>query len=154
MVMKRILFVCTYHGARSRIAEEFTKRNAPDKIEAYSSCFESGKIGYLPIDVMQEVGIALSAEAPKSVFKRHKDGDTFDYVITLCHENTTEQCPIFKANVDVLYAKEAERISWSIPDFDSLNGSEEEKKAGARRVRDKIKLEVTLFLARLGSPGQ
>ena len=128
MERKKVLFVCTYHGARSRIAEEFIKRSAPGKIEAHSSCFESGKIGPLPIDVMREVGIDLSAEAPKSVFERHKERGIFDYVIILCNEATAEQCPVFKANVDALYAKEAQRINWSIPDFKSLNGTEEEKR--------------------------
>ena len=150
MEIKKVLFVCTYHGARSRIAEEFIKLNAPGKIEAHSSCFESGKIGPLPIDAMREVGIELPAESPKSVFERHKEGDVFDYVISLCYEVTTEQCPVFKTNVDALYAKKAERISWSIPDFKSLSGTEEDKKTGARKIRDKIKSEVISFLARIG----
>jgi protein-tyrosine-phosphatase len=77
---------------------------------------------------MREVGIDLSAEAPKSVFERHKERGIFDYVISLCHEATTEQCPIFKTNVDALYAKEAETISWSVPDFKSLSGTEEKKR--------------------------
>ncbi len=150
MERKKVLFVCTYHGARSRIAEEFIKRSAPGKIEANSSCFEAGKIGPLPIDVMREVGIGLPTEAPKSIFERHKDRDVFDYVISLCHEATTEQCPIFKTNVDALYAKEAVRISWSIPDFKSLRGTEEERKAGARGIRDRIESEVISFLAQIG----
>ena len=150
MGKKKVLFVCTYHRARSRIAEEFVKLAAPGKIEAHSSCFESGKIGPLPIAVMQEVGIDLPAKPPKPVFERHKERDVFDYVISLCHAATTEQCPIFKTNVDALYAKKAERISWSVPDFKSLSGTEEEKKAGAREIRDKIKSEIISFLARIG----
>jgi len=150
MERKKVLFVCTYNGARSRIAEEFIKRSAPGKIEAHSSCFESGKIGPLPIEVMREVGVDLPTETPKSVFERYKEGDVFDYVISLCHEATTEQCPIFKTSVDTLYAKKAERISWSIPDFKSLSGTEEERKAGAMEIRDQIKSEVISFLARIG----
>jgi arsenate reductase len=150
MERKKILFVCTYGGARSRIAEEFVRRSAPDKIEAYSSSFESGKIGPLPINAMREVGIDLPAETPKSVFERYKEREVFDYVISLCHEATTEQCPVFKTNIDTLYARDAERISWSIPDFKSLSGTEEERKAGAREIRDKIKSEVILFLAQIG----
>ena len=150
MKREKILFVCTYNGARSRIAEEFVKRSAPDKIEAYSSCFESGEIGPLPIEVMREVGISLPTEAPKSVFKRFKEREVFDYVITLCHEATTEQCPVFKTSVDTLYAKKAQRISLSIPDFKSLSGTKEERKARAREIRDLIKSEVISFLARIG----
>ena len=147
---KKVLFVCTYHGARSLIAEKFIKWSAPGKVDAKSSSFEPGKIGPLPIAVMQEVGIDITAESPKSVFKRYKDREFYDYVITLCNEATAELCPVFKTNVDTLYAEKAQRINWSIPDFKSLKGTEEEKKAGARVIRDKIKSEVISFLARIG----
>jgi arsenate reductase len=150
MEMERVLFVCTYQGARAIIAEEFVKRIAPDKIEVYSSCFDPGKITSLPIDVMREVGITLPSQSPKSVFERHRDGETFDYVITLCFEATTELCPVFKASVDTMYAKEAEMIYWSIPNFKSLRGTEEEKKAEARLIGDEIKSEVISFLKRIG----
>jgi len=110
MERKKVLFVCTYHGARSRIAEEFAKQIAPGRIEAYSSCFDPRKIDLLPIDVMREVGIDLPAESPKPIFKRHKEKDVFDYVISLCYEVSTEQCPNFKKYIDALYAKKAERF--------------------------------------------
>ena len=90
MERKRVLFVCSYQGARSRIAEEFINQIVPGRIDAYSSCFDPGEITRLPIDVMREVGITLSPESPKSVFEWHKDGEVFDYVITLCYEATTE----------------------------------------------------------------
>lgn len=146
----RVLYICTYHGARSWIAEEFTKQLAPEKIEAFSSSFEPGKVGALPIAVMKEVGIDLPTEAAKSVYDRYRGKEVFDYVVTLCHEATTEQCPVFRMNIDTLYAKKSERISWSIPDFKSLSGTEEERKAGAREIRDKIKSEIISFLARIG----
>ena len=117
MERKKVLFVCTHHGARSRIAEEFAKQIAPGRIEAYSACFDPLKIGPLPIDVMREVGIDLPGESPKSVFELHKEKYVFNYVISLCHETSTEQCPTFKMNINTLYAKRAETFSWSIPDF-------------------------------------
>jgi arsenate reductase len=150
MKRKRVLFVCTYQGARARIAEEYVKQIAPGKIEAYSSCFDPGKITPLPIDVMREVGITISAESPESVFKLYRDGEVFDYVITLCFDATTELCPVFKTSVDAMYAKEAEMIYWSIPNFLSLRGTEEEKKDGARAIRDEIKSEVISFLKGIG----
>ena len=79
MEKKKVLFVCTYHGAGSRIAEEFAKQIAPEKIDAYSSSFDPRKISPLSIDVMREVGIDLPAESPKPVFTRHKEGDVLGY---------------------------------------------------------------------------
>ena len=150
MGRKKVLFVCAYHGARSRIAEEFVKRSASGKIEAYSSCYDPRNIAPLPVDVMREVGIDLPAESPKLIFDRHKKGDVFDYVIFLCYEVSKEQCPLFKMSVDKLYGKMAETFSWSIQDFKSLNGTEEERKAGARIIRDTIKSEVISFIAQIG----
>jgi len=150
MAKKKVLFVCTHHGARSRIAEEFVKQIAPGRIEAYSSCFDPFKIGSMPIDVMREVGIDLPAESPKPIFKRLKERDVFDYVICLCYDVLKEQCPLFKRYVYGLYARKAETISWSIPDFKALSGTEGERREGAREIRDKIKSEVISFLARIG----
>ena len=150
MERKKVLFVCTYHGARSRIAEEFAKQIAPEKIDAYSSCFDPWKISSLPIDVMREVGIDLPAKSPKPIFYVHKTkGDIFDYIICLCQEVSTEQCPLFKRSIDTLFNKKANTLSWSIQDFKSLSGTEEERKADARRIRDKIKSAVISFLAQV-----
>ena len=150
MERKKVLFVCTYQGARSRIAEEFANRIALGRIEAYSSCFDPGRIDPLPIDVMREVGIDLPAESPKPVFTRHKEGDVFDYVIAVCYDASREQCPLFRRTIDVLYARKAKTMSWSIPDFKWLSGTEEKRKAGARKIRDKIKSKVVAFLAKIG----
>jgi len=149
MERTKVLFVCTYHGARSRIAEEFVKQIAPERIEAYSSCFDPFRISPLPIDVMREVGIDLPAESPKPIFYRHKEREFFDYVICLCHEVATEQCSLFRRSIKALYARKAETLSWSIPDFKSLSGTEKEREAGGRVIRDKIKSEVILFLTQI-----
>jgi protein-tyrosine-phosphatase len=73
MKIPRVLFVCTFSGARSLIAEKFVNQLAQGKIEAYSSSFESGKIGPFPIAVMKEIGIDLPADAPKSVWDRYME---------------------------------------------------------------------------------
>lgn len=146
---KRALFVCTYQGARAKIAEEYTLKYADGKLDVFCSCFENGKIGKLVINVMDEVGIKISSDSPKPVFDRHADKEQFDYVITLCNEIGSEQCAIFKMNINTLY-KDAERISWSIQDFKSLKGTDDEKTAGARAIRDQIENEVLSFLRQIG----
>ncbi len=151
MKIPRVLFICTFSGARSLIAERFTNQLAQGKIEAYSSSFEPGKIGPLPIAVMKEIGIDLPTDSPKSVWDRYMEKEAFDWVITLCHEiSGLQQCPIFRENVDDLYAGNAQILSWSVPPFSSLSGSNEEKKAGAREIRDQIKREVLRFLSQIG----
>jgi arsenate reductase len=98
---------------------------------------------------MKEVGIDLPTAPPKSVFERYTDQERFDYVITLCDPTGSEQVPVFTASVDALYDATAQRVNWAIPNFRSLSGTEDERKAGARRVRDQIKAEVLTFLRQL-----
>jgi arsenate reductase len=151
MKIQRVLFVCTFSGARSLIAEKFANQLAHGKIEAYSSSFESGKIGPLPIAVIKEIGIDLPADAPKSVWDRYMEKEAFDWVITVCDEiSGMQQCPIFRENVDDLYAGNAKMLSWSVPPFSFLGGSDEERKAGARKIRDQIKREVLSLLGQIG----
>ena len=91
----------------------------------------------------------LPSEADRSVYERYKNGEVYDYVVTLCHEAAKEQCPLFKTSVDTLYAKNAERLSWHILDFNSISGSAEEQKSEARKIRDLIKTKVIAFLSQI-----
>lgn len=151
MKSQRVLFVCTHNGARSRIAEEFTRLIAADRIEAASSSFESETIGPLPVSAMREVGVELPTAPPKSVFERFKAGEKFDHVIAICDPGSAEQVPIFLSGVDTLYDETAERLNWSVPNFRSISGSDEDKIEKARRIRDRIKSEVVQFLSELGN---
>jgi arsenate reductase (thioredoxin) len=146
----RILYVCTHRGARSRMAEELTRQLAAGGVDAFSSSFESGTIGPLPIGVLREVGIEMPTDAPKSVFDRHRDREAFDYVVTICQEGAEEQCAVFNQSLTALYGRRAEMISWSVPDFQSLAGSQEEKLEAARQVRDQIRTNVRTLLSHLG----
>ena len=150
MARLRVLFVCTHNGARSRIAEEFVKLAASGRIEAFSASFESDDIGPLPVTVMKEIGIELQTSPPKSVFEGVKDEETFDYVIALCDPASNEEVSIFLSNLDTLYHATAQRLNWSIPNFRSLSGTDEDRKVKARQIRDRIRTEVLEFLSQLG----
>jgi arsenate reductase (thioredoxin) len=152
MAPRRVLFVCTHNGARSRIAEEFARRAAAERIEPCSASLEPDTIGPLPVFVMREVGIELPTAAPKSVFDRYQDQERFDYVITLCDPSSSEQALLFLADVDALYDETAQRLNWVIPNFRTLSGTEDERKARARQIRDRIQAEVTAFLSNLRPP--
>jgi arsenate reductase len=149
MAILRVLFVCKHNGARSRIAEEFAKLAASGRIEAFSSSFESEKIGPLPVSVMKEIDVELRTSPPKSVFERFKDKEAFDYVVGICDPDSNEQVPVFLNNLDTLYNKTAQRLNWSIPNFRSLSVKDEERKAKARQIRDRIKTEVLNLLSQL-----
>jgi len=131
------------------MAEEFTKLAAPGRIEASSSSFESEKIGPLPVLVMKEMGVLLETSPPKSIFERLKHREEFDFIVAICDPASDEQVEVFISSVDTLYGKTAQRLIWSIPNFRSLSGTDEERKEGARKLRDRIKTEILRFLSSL-----
>ncbi|MDG1818229.1 MAG: hypothetical protein P8H31_00190 [Porticoccaceae bacterium] len=145
----RILFVCTFFGGRARIAENYAQQMGLEHIEAYSSGFEAGTLGGLPVRVMEEAGFNFSTTPLTTVFERYANNESFDYVITLCHETSTEKCPVFRDSVDMVYGKQAQILDWSILDFLALKGFPDEKLEGARKIRDTIKSEVYEFLSKI-----
>jgi len=68
---------------------------AGEKFEAQSAGLEEGTLNPFAIAVMHEIGIDISGNKTKSVFDFFKSGEIFHYVITVCDEGNSEQCPIF-----------------------------------------------------------
>lgn len=146
MTKPRILFVCTFFGGRARIAELYAMQMAQEQVEAFSSGFEAGRLGGLPLEVMSEENLSFSIDPLTTIFERYANNQVFDYVITLCNEASTEQCPVFRTSVDMVYGKDAEIRNWSVMDFITLQGLPVEKLEGAREIRDSIKDNVSEFL--------
>lgn len=86
------------------------------------------------IEAMKEIGVDISGHRSKSV--EEFTGQNFDYVITVC-DNAKESCPVFPGNV--------KRIHWSFDDPAEATGSDAEKLAVFRRVRDEIREKLTTF---------
>src|SRR3990167_5775132 len=95
MDKKRVLFVCVHNSARSQMAEAFLKQLAGDRLEAESAGLEPGKLNPVVVETMKEVGIDISQNKTKSVFNFYKQGKQYDYVITVCDESQSGQCPVF-----------------------------------------------------------
>lgn len=86
------------------------------------------------IAAMAEVGIDISHHRSKCLDEFL--GTPFNYVITVC-DNANETCPVFPGP--------AKRIHWSFDDPAEAKGSEDEKLAVFRRVRDEINEKLTAF---------
>lgn len=139
----RVLFVCSGPGVRVRIAEAFLARY--ERFEAHSAQFEEmeGRLPPFVLDLMEEVGITLPNSFPPTVFKRKRDKEAFDFVITLCHASKTVVCPNFRVHVDAMYKTHAQRISWMVSDFRDLKKySPDERQSVARSIRDEIEQNI------------
>ncbi|MCR4432690.1 MAG: arsenate reductase ArsC [Caldiserica bacterium] len=127
MEKARVLFICTHNSARSQMAEGYLKKRYGEYFEAYSAGTEPTSVHPLAVRVMREMGIDISEHRSKSVreFLNHH----FDLVITVC-DSAREACPFFPGAKKYIHA--------GFPDPAIIEGTEEEKLAAFREVRDQI----------------
>jgi arsenate reductase len=131
MTKARILFLCTHNSARSQMAEGLLRDLAGDRFEAHSAGTEATHLRPLAIRAMEEVGVDISGQESKTLDRYLEE--PFDYVITVCDE-ANEACPFFSG------AKN--RLHWSFEDPSQATGSEKERLAVFRRVRDEIRERI------------
>jgi arsenate reductase len=136
--MASILFLCVANSARSQIAEGLARRLAPPGVAIYSAGSEPGTINPLAVRVLAEAGVDASVQ-----FSKGLDAiplDDIDLVVTLCAE---EVCPLFPRPV--------RKLHWPLPDPAKATGTDEERLAAFRSVRDQLSARLpTLFSAQAG----
>jgi len=120
------------------MAEVFLKQMAGDRFEVESAGLEPGKLNPIVVEAMKEAGIDISGNKTKSVFDFYKQGKQYDYVITVCDESQSANCPVFPGK--------GQRLHWGFDDPSSFQGSREEKLEKTRQVRDKIKQQIEQWL--------
>ena len=91
---KRVLFLCTHNSARSQMAEGLLRNMAGDRFDVFSAGTERTYVQPLAIDAMREIGIDITPQTSKTLDEL--EGQTFDYVITVC-DRANESCPILPA---------------------------------------------------------
>ncbi|QWV92891.1 arsenate reductase ArsC [Geomonas oryzisoli] len=128
MPRKKILFLCTHNSCRSQMAEGLANHLLGAGFEAHSAGTEATRVNPLAIKVLAEIGIDISGHRSKTLDEF--DGESFDYVVTLCGD-ANEKCP--------LYIGSTQRSHHGFDDPSRCVGSEEEVLPQYRRVRDEIK---------------
>ena len=128
---KRVLFLCTANSCRSQIAEGIVNHFMSDWLEAFSAGTKASFVNLTAIEVMKEIGIDISKYRSKNLSEF--DGQTFDYVITLCGD-ANETSP--------LYIGGTKKTHIGFDDPAKATGSKEEIMREFRRVRDEIKMKL------------
>ncbi len=127
---RQVLFLCTGNSCRSQMAEGFVNHLLKGEWEARSAGTRpEARVHPLAVEAMAEVGIDISAGVPESVEDRYLD-DRWDLVFTVC-DKAKKICPVFPRPVEQLHI--------SFDDPATAEGTEEEKRAVFRRVRDEIR---------------
>jgi arsenate reductase (thioredoxin) len=127
----RILFLCTHNSARSQMAEGLLRAIAGDRFEAHSAGTEATHVRALAVRAMDEVGVDITGQESKTLERYLQE--PFEYVITVC-DDANEACPFFPGARN--------RLHWSLEDPSRAEGSDDERLAIFRRVRDEIRERI------------
>ena len=135
----RVLFLCTHNSSRSQMAEGFLRARGGKHYQVFSAGTHPRAVHPLAVRAMREVGIDISERAghrAKGIEEFAKE-PPMDLVVTVCDE-AAEECPYFPN------ARRQEH--WGFPDPSAATGSEEERLAVFRQVRDAIAARIEAFL--------
>ena len=132
-----ILILCTGNSCRSHLAEGILHAAAGDRLNVQSAGSKpAGYVHPLAIQVMKEIGIDISGHHSKSMNDFLQQ--PVETVITVCG-NVDQVCPVFPGQLNCYH--------WGFDDPAHATGTEEEKLAVFRRVRDEIKKVFEAYAA-------
>lgn len=130
----RVLILCTGNSARSQMAEGLLRHDAGGRFEVESAGTNPTSVRPEAIAVMHEAGVDISGQRSKHVDEFA--GQQFDYVITVC-DHARETCPVF-------FGK-AHQLHHDFEDPAAVTGSEAQRLAAFRRVRDQLRAYLRDF---------
>lgn len=124
------------------MAEGLLRHDAGDRFEVFSAGTRPTHVRPEAIAVMRELGIDISGHRSKSV--EQFVAQPFDYVLTVC-DNAKENCPLFPGKLGTIHH--------SFDDPAAVEGSDEERLAVFRRVRDELRRYLRGFPPALAASG-
>ena len=132
-----VLILCTGNSCRSHLAEGILRVAAGGLVDVQSAGSKpAGYVHPLAIGVMKEIGIDISGHRSKHLGEFLQQ--PVETVITVCGK-ADQACPMFPGQVN--------RYHWGFDDPAHATGTEDEKLAVFRRVRDEIKMVFEAYAA-------
>jgi arsenate reductase len=138
MSKQRVLFLCTGNSARSQMAEAFLRKYGNGQFELHSAGLEPKGVNPLTVKVMSEAGIDISDQTSKGI-ETYLGKTHFQYLVTVC-DDADKNCPTVWPGVNT-------RMHWSFEDPARYEGTEAEKLAKFREVRDLIEERIKQWVA-------
>ena len=126
-----ILFLCSGNSCRSQMAEAFAKKYGGEEFDVHSAGLRPTEIHPLTEEVLTEAGLDISGQFAKGV-DYYLGKLMVNHLFIVC-EKAAGSCPTVWPG-----ASRMERIVHAFEDPAAVEGTEEEKLAAFRRVRDEI----------------
>lgn len=137
--MNGILFLCVANSARSQMAEAIARALVPPGTQVWSAGSRPTALRPEALAVLREIGLDAADQRAKPIGA--VPASAVDTVITLCAE---EECPAWLGP--------ATRLHWALPDPAAVTGTEAERLAAFRSVRDALRRRIVAFLADAEAP--
>ena len=136
---ERVLFLCTHNSSRSQMAEGLLRARGGTRYQVFSAGTHPRAVHPLAIKAMAELGIDISEQAGHRAkgIEEFESEPPMDLVVTVCDE-AAEECPYFPR------ARRQEH--WGFPDPSKASGTETERLAVFRRVRNAIVERIDVFV--------
>ena len=153
MAEPKILFICTHNSARSQMAEGFLRNLYGDKYEVFSAGTNPTKVNPLAIEAMAEIGVDISKQYSKGL-EAFRDAE-IDLAVSVCQSSAKTLCtlcasPITMGRPLIINANLHKTKNYVVHGFEDpseVEGTEEEKLAAFRRIRDQIKAWIVEYFA-------
>ena len=124
--MPTAAFLCVANSARSQMAEGLARADAPPGWTFYSAGSRPARLSRFAVRALAELDIDITGQHAKGLDEVPLA--EADVIVTLCAE---EECPYVPGP--------AKRLAWPLPDPAAGDGSDEERLARFREVRDEIR---------------
>ena len=131
---RKVLFLCTGNSCRSQMAEAIVNARYPEWQAFSAGTHPTGSVHPMAIRVLHEIGIEHTGESKNVEQFRN---DEFDLVVTVCNE-ANEECPVWLGK--------GKRGHEGFKDPAKAEGTEEERLAVFREVRDEISEKIPVLL--------
>ncbi len=133
-----VLILCTGNSCRSQVAEGLLRHLAGDRFDIYSAGTDpKHEVHPLAVRVMDEIGIDISAQRPKSL-ERYLGRLAINHLIIVC-DGANASCPS-------IWPMMQQRHYWPFDDPAAFVGDDEETIHEFRRVRDQIQARLIEWL--------
>jgi len=132
--MTRVVFLCGHNAARSQMAEGFLHALGGDRFVAESAGTVATELHPLAVAAMREVGIDISGQRSKSIDEL---AGPFDLCGPACDASWT------------VPPSAGLQLRWKFADPALARGTEAERLAAFRVVRDGLEKRVRALVARL-----
>ena len=144
MEKPNVIFLCTGNSARSQMAEGFLRYHGGKHFNVYSAGLEAKGMNPSTVRAMDEKGIDVRGQASENV-QDYVGKMPFTYTITVC-AHADENCP-------AAIWSGGEKLHWYFDDPAAATGSDEEKLAYFRIIRDQIEERILGWLGWLHRQG-